>query len=154
LPTPSSTLFPYTTLFRSLQSKHLVEDWLYEHGSQDGWWYCPYGCQGGGAVGLSQETILRNTLGLKNIVGVLLEARSSGGATRPADGGSQTPEARKRKTYSAMYTFGQYLDYFHANQDAIEAAGEEGRRLQRLNRGPIVFRGSYTVEPFPAPHPG
>src|SRR5690606_39349522 len=74
-----------------LQSKHLVEDWLYEHGSQDGWWYCPYGCQGGGAVGLSQETILRNTLGLKNIVGVLLEARSSGGATRPSDGGSNTP---------------------------------------------------------------
>ncbi|HLT82872.1 MAG TPA: M14 family zinc carboxypeptidase [Phototrophicaceae bacterium] len=136
------------------QSKDLVENWLYERGSEDGWWYCPYGCQGGSTVGQSQETILRNTLGLKNIVGVLLEARSSGGATRPADGGSQTPEARKRKTYSAMYTFGQYLDYFHANQDAIEAAGEEGRRLQRLNRGPIVFRGSYTVEPFPAPHPG
>ena len=136
------------------QSKDLVENWLYERGSEDGWWFCPYGCQGGSTVGQSQETILRNTLGLKNIVGVLLEARSNGGPTRPSDGGSQTPEARKRKTYSAIYTFSQYLDYFRANQDDIEAAGEEGKRLQRLNRGPIVFRGSYTVDPFPAPHPG
>lgn len=137
-----------------LQSKHLVEDWLYEHGSQDGWWYCPYGCQGGGAVGLSQETILRNTLGLKNIVGVLLEARSSGGATRPSDGGSNTPESRKRKTYSAIYTYHQFFDYFRAHQADILRAGEEGRRAQTANTGPIVFRGSYPVPAFPAPHPG
>lgn len=137
-----------------LQSKSLVEDWLYERGSEDGWWFCPYGCQGGGGVGLSQETILRNTLGLKNIVGVLLEARSSGGATRPADGGSQTPESRKRKTYSALYTYEQFLDYFRANQDEIAEVTEEARRIQAQNRGPIVFRGSYTVEPYPAPHPG
>ncbi|WP_454084165.1 M14 family zinc carboxypeptidase [Georgenia sp. Marseille-Q6866] len=137
-----------------LQSKDLVENWLYERGSEDGWWFCPYGCEGGSTVGQSQETILRNTLGLKNIVGVLLEARSSGGETRPADGGSQTPEARKRKTYSAMYTFEQFFDYFHANKEQIEAAGEQGRQEQARNRGDIVFRGSYTVEPFPAPHPG
>ena len=43
------------------ESRNMIEDWLYEHGSADGWWYCPYGCQNGGAVGLSQETILRNT---------------------------------------------------------------------------------------------
>ncbi|WP_413452888.1 M14 family zinc carboxypeptidase [Georgenia phoenicis] len=137
-----------------LQSKDLVENWLYERGSEDGWWFCPYGCEGGNTVGMSQETILRNTLGLKNIVGVLLEARSSGGETRPADGGSQTPESRKRKTYSAMYTFEQYFDYFHENKEDIVAAGEAGRAQQVLNRGDIVFRGSYTVDPFPAPHPG
>ncbi|MEE6283229.1 M14 family zinc carboxypeptidase [Georgenia sp. MJ170] len=137
-----------------LQSKDLVENWLYERGSEDGWWFCPYGCEGGSTVGQSQETILRNTLGLKNVVGVLLEARSSGGETRPADGGSQTPESRKRKTYSALYTFEQFLDYFRANQEEIAEVTAEGKRLQALNEGPIVFRGSYTVEPFPAPHPG
>ena len=62
------------------QSKSMIEDFFYEQGSDDGWWYCPYGCQNGGAVGLSQETILRNTLGLKSVIGSLLEARSNGGA--------------------------------------------------------------------------
>ena len=136
------------------QSKDLVENWLYERGSEDGWWFCPYGCEGGSTVGQSQETILRNTLGLKSIVAVLAAARSSGGATRPTVGGSQTPEARKRKTYSAIYTYGQYLDYFRANQEEITETTAEGKRLQALNRGPIVFRGSYTVDAFPAPHPG
>jgi len=79
------------------QAKDLIEGWLYEQGSVDGWWYCPYGCQGGGAVGLSQETILRNTMGLKNVVGALLEARSAGGETRPSDDGANTPNSRKRK---------------------------------------------------------
>jgi light-regulated signal transduction histidine kinase (bacteriophytochrome) len=83
---------------------------LYQ-GSVDGWWFCPYGCQGGGNVGLSQETILRNTLGLKNVVGILLEARSSGGVTRPDDGGANTQNSRRRKAYSALYTYHQFLDY-------------------------------------------
>ena len=74
------------------QSKSLIEDWLYINGSEDGWWYCPYGCQGGGAVGLSQETILRNTMGLKNTVSMLLEARSSGGSTT----GSTSPSGTDR----------------------------------------------------------
>ena len=137
-----------------LQAKDLIENWLYEQGSEDGWWYCPYGCQGGGAVGLSQETILRNTLGLKNVVGILLEARSAGGATRPNDGSSATPNSRKRKTFSALYTYHQFLDYFRANQTEIAQAIEEGEDFQVSNTGRIVFRGSYDVPAFPPPHPG
>jgi hypothetical protein len=136
------------------QAKDLVEGWLYEQGSVDGWWYCPYGCQGGGAVGLSQETILRNTFGLKNVVGILLEARSAGGATRPSDGGANTTNSRKRKGYSALYNYHEFLDYFRANQSEIIQATEDGAELQTLNRGRIVFRGSYDVPAFPAPHPG
>ena len=136
------------------QAKDLVENWLYEEGSDDGWWYCPYGCQGGGAVGLSQETILRNTLGLKNVVGILLEARSAGGATRPNDGGANTAQSRKRKTFSALYTYHQFLDYFRANQTEIAQAVEEGEEFQVSNTGRIVFRGSYDVPAFPPPHPG
>lgn len=136
------------------QAKHLIEGWLYENGSADGWWYCPYGCQGGGGVGLSQETILRNTLGLKNVIGILLEARSAGGATRPDDGGSGTQNSRRRKTYSALYTYHQFLDYFRANQPAIAEAVDEGAKAQSQNQGRIVFRGSYDVPAFPPPHPG
>ena len=134
------------------QSKDLIEDWLYTNGSEDGWWYCPYGCQNGGAVGLSQETILRNTMGLKNTVSMLLEARSSGGTTRPSE--AIPANNRRRKTYSAIYTMGQMLDYYRANRPAIVESIEQSVEFQRSNTGRVVFRGSYDVPAFPAPHPG
>jgi hypothetical protein len=134
------------------ESKSLIENWLYGNGSEDGWWYCPYGCEGGGAVGLSQETILRNTMGLKNTVSMLLEARSSGGQTRPDE--AIPANNRRRKTYSAMYTMQQLLDYYRANQPVVEAAIEESLAFQISNSTRIVFRGSYDVPAFPAPHPG
>jgi hypothetical protein len=136
-------------------SKSLIEDWLYTNGSEDGWWYCPYGCRNGGAVGLSQETILRNTMGLKNTVSMLLEARSAGGQTRPNESGLENmPNNRRRKTYSAMYTMSRLLDYYRANRPAIAATIEQSMDFQRSNTGRIVFRGSYDVPAFPAPHPG
>ncbi|HZY29190.1 MAG TPA: M14 family zinc carboxypeptidase, partial [Jiangellaceae bacterium] len=134
------------------QAKDLVEGWLYEKGSEDGWWYCPYGCQGGGAVGLSQETILRNTMGLMNVVGILLEARSAGGPTRPAE--TTSPANRKRKTFSALYNYHEFFDYYLANEADIIQATDQGAELQTLNQGRIVFRGSYDVPAFPPPHPG
>jgi hypothetical protein len=134
------------------QSKSMIEDFFYEQGSDDGWWYCPYGCQNGGAVGLSQETILRNTLGLKSVIGSLLEARSAGGATRPNEGNA--PNNRRRKSYSALYTYQEFLDYQFANQAAIEQAIEDSIAFQTSNTGRIVFRGSYDIPAFPAPHPG
>jgi hypothetical protein len=134
------------------QSKSLIEDWLYTNGSEDGWWYCPYGCQNGGAVGLSQETILRNTMGLKNTVSMLLEARSAGGQTRPNE--AIAANNRRRKTYSAIYTMRQLLDYYRERRPQIVQAIDESVEFQRGNRGRIVFRGSYDVPAFPAPHPG
>jgi hypothetical protein len=134
------------------ESKSLIENWLYGHGSEDGWWYCPYGCQGGGAVGLSQETILRNTMGLKNTVSMLLEARSSGGQTRPDE--AIPANNRRRKTYSAIYTMQQLLDYYRANLPVVRDAITESIQFQKSNTGRIVFRGSYDVPAFPEPHPG
>jgi hypothetical protein len=134
------------------ESRNMIEGWLYEHGSADGWWYCPYGCQNGGAVGLSQETILRNTMGLKSVVGSLLEARSAGGLTRPNE--TNTANNRRRKSYSALYTYQQFLDYQLANQAGIAEAIEESIAFQTSNTGRIVFRGSYPIPAFPAPHPG
>jgi hypothetical protein len=133
-------------------SKSMIEDWFYGEGSADGWWYCPYGCEDGGAVGLSQETILRNTMGLKSVVGSLLEARSAGGATRPNE--TNTPNNRRRKTYSAIYTYQEFFDYQHANEEAIRRAITASIKFQRSNTGRIVFRGSRDIPAFPAPHPG
>jgi hypothetical protein len=134
------------------ESKSMIEGWLYGNGSADGWWFCPYGCQNGGAVGLSQETILRNTMGLKSIVGSLLEARSAGGPTRPNE--TNAPPNRRRKSYSALYTYQQFLDYQRASEPAIRSAIRESVKFQRKNQGRIVFRGSYPIPAFPAPHPG
>jgi Zinc carboxypeptidase len=134
------------------ESQNMITGWLYSHGSADGWWYCPYGCENGGNVGLSQETILRNTLGLKNTVASLLEARSSGGPTRPDEGNVQNNT--RRKVYSALYTYEQFFDYFRANYPAIDRAIDESIAFQRSNTGPIVFRGSRPIPAFPPPHPG
>jgi hypothetical protein len=134
------------------ESKRLIESWLYGNGSEDGWWYCPYGCEDGGAVGLSQETILRNTMGLKNTISMLLEARSSGGPTRPDE--AIPASNRRRKTYSAIYTMQQLLDYYRANLRVVRDAIKESIQFQKSNTGRIVFRGSYDVPAFPEPHPG
>ncbi|WP_247673296.1 M14 family zinc carboxypeptidase [Micromonospora sp. C51] len=133
------------------QSQHMIEGHMYTQGARDGWWACPYGCTGAN-VGLGEETILRNTLGLKNVVNSLLELRSSGGPTRPDEG--NTANNRRRKTYSALWTFHQFLAYHGASVGDITAARAEAIRFQSANTGRIVFRGSRPIEAYPAPHPG
>lgn len=134
------------------QSLSMIEDHMYVEGAKDGWWACPYGCRNGGSVGLGEETILRNTLGLKNTVNSLLELRSSGGVTRPNEGNSQNN--RRRKTYSALWTFEQFLDYHRANLPAIKEARTASITFQSSNSSRIVFRGSHPIPAHPAPHPG
>ncbi|GAB3144816.1 hypothetical protein GCM10027290_23670 [Micromonospora sonneratiae] len=134
------------------ESMNMIEGHMYEQGAKDGWWACPYGCVGGGNVGLGEETILRNTLGLKNVVNSLLELRSSGGVTRPDEG--NTANNRRRKTYSAVWTFQQFLDYHRASLSAIKQTRGEAIKFQSVNDGRIVFRGSHEIPAHPAPHPG
>ncbi|WP_428965568.1 M14 family zinc carboxypeptidase [Micromonospora fluostatini] len=133
------------------ESQNMIEGHMYSQGAKDGWWACPYGCTGAN-VGLGEETILRNTLGLKNVVNSLLELRSSGGPTRPDE--SNTANNRRRKTYSALWTFNQFLQYHGANTKAITTARAEAITFQSTNTGRIVFRGSRPIEAHPAPHPG
>jgi hypothetical protein len=133
-------------------SQDMITNWMYGAGSEAGWWYCPYGCQGGGNVGLGEETILRNTLGLKNTVNSLLEARSSGGATRPNEGSTQNN--RRRKTYSALFTYQEFFDYVRANSTALAQARTDAIAFQISNSGEIIFRGTRPIPAFPAPHPG
>ncbi|MFG1889362.1 M14 family zinc carboxypeptidase [Micromonospora sp. NPDC049051] len=134
------------------ESQKMIEGHMYTQGAKDGWWACPYGCTPGANVGLSEETILRNTLGLKNVVNSLLELRSSGGPTRPDEG--NTANNRRRKTYSALWTFNQFFAYHGANVASITKARAEGIVSQSANEGRIVFRGSREIEAYPAPHPG
>jgi len=134
------------------ESLDMIEGHMYEEGAKDGWWACPYGCQNGSGVGLSEETILRNTLGLKNVVNSLLELRSSGGQTRPDE--TNTANNRRRKTFSALWTFNQFLDYHHAQLGDIKKARAEAIEFQAGNTGRLVFRGSRVIPLHPAPHPG
>ncbi|MEW2475283.1 MULTISPECIES: M14 family metallopeptidase [Micromonospora] len=134
------------------ESQNMIEGHMYTQGAKDGWWACPYGCTPGANVGLGQETILRNTLGLKNVVNSLLELRSSGGPTRPNE--SNTANNRRRKTYSGLWTFNQFLAYHVANLDRITKARAEAIKLQSANSGQIVLEGSREIKAYPAPHPG
>jgi Zinc carboxypeptidase len=134
------------------QSQDMIVGHMYEQGAKDGWWPCPYGCANGGAVGLSEETILRNNLGLKNVVNSLLELRSAGGVTRPDEGNSANN--RRRKTYSSVWTFNQFLDYHRATLQTILRSRRDAIGFQLSNTGRIVFRGSRPIPAFPAPHPG
>jgi hypothetical protein len=134
------------------QSQDMIVRHMYEQGAKDGWWPCPYGCANGGNVGLSEETILRNNLGLKNVVNSLLELRSAGGVTRPDEG--NPANNRRRKTYSAMWTFNQFLDYHRTTLQGILQARRAAIGFQVSNAGRIVFRGSRPIPAFPAPHPG
>ncbi len=134
------------------QSQDMIVRHMYERGASAGWWPCPYGCANGGSVGLSEETILRNTLGLKNVTNSLLELRSSGGTTRPNE--SDVANNRRRKTYSSMWTFNAFLDYHRANLASILVSRKAAVTFQVSNTGRIVFRGSRPIPAFPAPHPG
>ncbi|WP_433393386.1 M14 family zinc carboxypeptidase [Micromonospora sp. KLBMP9576] len=134
------------------ESQDMIEGHMYTQGAKDGWWACPYGCTSNATVGLSEETILRNTLGLKNVVNSLLELRSSGGPTRPDE--SNTANNRRRKTYSALWTFNEFFTYHGANVKDITSARAEAITFQSANEGRIVFRGSRKIEAYPAPHPG
>ncbi|WP_433528690.1 M14 family zinc carboxypeptidase [Micromonospora sp. CA-263727] len=133
------------------ESQNMIEGHMYTQGARDGWWACPYGCTGA-SVGLGEETILRNTLGLKNVVNSLLELRSSGGPTRPDE--SNTANNRRRKTYSALWTFNQFFTYHGNSVTDITRARAEAIRFQSANTGRIVFRGSRPIPAHPAPHPG
>lgn len=119
----------------------LVESWMYDHAAGAGWWAGPY--SNGGA---SQETILRNTFGLKNIVGLLSENRSSAGSTRP---GASFDENQRRRSYSQMWLVRRVLDYHRANLPAIQAQIAQSTAFQTSNTGRVVFRGSYPWPPFP-----
>ena len=119
----------------------LIESWLYDSGASSGWYVGPY--SNGGA---SQETILRNTLGLKNIVGMLSENRAAAGPTRP---NATAAENQNRRTYGQLWLIRKVLEYHRDNLPLIQNTITEAIRFQRSNEGPIVFRGSYPWPVFP-----
>jgi hypothetical protein len=130
----------YEGIYRQAK-EHLIESRLYDNAALTGWWVGPY--SNGGA---SQETILRNTFGLKSVVGILSENRGGAGPTRP---NATAPENENRKSYGQLWLIKQLLDYHRDNQPAIERLIEDSIAFQQSNQGRIVFRGSYPWPPFP-----
>ncbi|HEU4542419.1 MAG TPA: M14 family zinc carboxypeptidase [Jiangellaceae bacterium] len=119
----------------------LIESWLYDSGALDGWYVGPY--SNGGA---SQETILRNTFGLKNVIGLLSENRSAAGLTRP---NATAAENQNRRSYGQMWLIRKVLEYHRDNLPLIQDTITESIAFQKSNEGPIVFRGSYPWPLFP-----
>jgi Zinc carboxypeptidase len=119
----------------------LIESWIYNNAALTGWYAGPY--SNGGA---SQETILRNTFGLKSIVGILSENRGGAGPTRP---GATTAENQHRQSYGQLWLIRKVLEYHQANLPAIQKLIADSVAFQTANEGQIVFRGSYPWPPFP-----
>jgi len=117
--------------------RELVEGWMYTAASRSGWWMGPYNNGGD-----SHEGILRNTFGLKNVVGMLAENRGSGGETRPAESGNPL-QNRNRKSYGSLWEEFQALDYYYTRRPHITRLVEESKAFQRSNSGRVVLRGSY-----------
>ena len=114
----------------------LVEGWMYDTAALSGWWHGPYHTGGD-----SNEGILRNTFGLKSVLGMLGENRASGGNTRPAEG-SQLAN-RNRKSYGSLWEEFNTLEYFWTNLARIRGIVQDSIAYQSANVGRIVLRGSY-----------
>ncbi|MGH3022406.1 MAG: M14 family zinc carboxypeptidase [Gaiellaceae bacterium] len=119
----------------------LIESWIYDNAALAGWYAGPY--SNGGA---SQETILRNTFGLKNIVGLLSENRASAGSTRP---GATPAGNQNRRTYGQLWLAKQVLEYYYENHATVRRVVTDSLKFQRRNIGRVVFRGSYPWPLFP-----
>ena len=132
----------------NLSKLGFVEGHFYDAGATDGWWGCPYP-----PPGIDGAQTFTRVTGLKNMVTTLVEARSSGGPTRPLENASQ-PESRRRKAYSQLWSIRQALVYHRAQRPAIAKAIEDGIAFQKSNTGRIVFHGDWDIPAFPAPHPG
>jgi hypothetical protein len=127
--------------------REFVEGWFYQRGARDGWWACPYPPRG-----IDGAQTFSRVAGLKNMVVTLVEARSQGGSTRPAE--EDVAANRRRKAYSQLWSIRQTLEYHRAHEPRIRQAIEQGMAFQQANAGPVVFHGDWHVEAFPAPHPG
>jgi hypothetical protein len=124
----------YEGLYSEAKNR-LIENWIYDNAARAGWYAGPY--SNGGA---SQETILRNTFGLKNIVGMLSENRSGAG-THPT--GRDLRGQREPRGVLSAWLIKQLLDYHDENHSTIRRLVAESRAFQRANVGRVVFRGSY-----------
>jgi hypothetical protein len=130
------------------EAKHgFIEGWFYAQGARDGWWPCPYP-----PAGIAGAQTFSRVAGLKNMVVTLVEARSQGGPTRPAEG--DVASNRRRKAYSQLWSIRQALEYHRARGPEVRQAIEQARAFQSSNTGPVVFHGDWHVAPFAAPHPG
>ncbi|HZN87362.1 MAG TPA: M14 family zinc carboxypeptidase [Thermoleophilaceae bacterium] len=119
----------------------LIESRIYNAAAATGWFAGPY--SNGGA---SQETILRNTFGLKSVLGILSENREAPGPTRP---GATAPENQNRRTYGQLWLAKGMLDYHRDNLGEIQQLIAGSIAFQRSNQGPVYFRGAYPWPVFP-----
>jgi hypothetical protein len=127
----------YEPLFE--EGKYMVNEWMYGAAAQSGWWMGPYSTGGD-----SHEGILRNTTSLKHAVSMLGEARASAGATRPAEGSSNSVPNRIRKAYAHLWENWEVVRYYAARMNTIRTVNAQSEAAAVANvTGTTILRGSY-----------
>jgi hypothetical protein len=126
------------------EGKKMVNEWMYGAAAQSGWWMGPYSTGGD-----SHEGILRNTGSLKNGVSMLGEARAAGGATRPAEGQTNSRVNENRKAYAHLWENWEGLRYTNARLPQIQTVIANAVALHTGNivGRRTVLRGAY---PWPS----
>ena len=131
------------------ESKSMIEDWLYGTARPTAGGTARTAARAAARSGSARRTILRNTMGLKSVVGSLLEARSTGGTTRPNETTPRTSAGAR------------LLGHLHVPAvprlpgDQTESPRRSrSRSRSRPRHRPDRVPGSCPIPAFPAPHPG
>jgi len=117
----------------------LVLGHIFDEADNSGWWPVPY------PIGYAQETILRNTTGLKNISGMLLESRVSAGPTRPGGGAQSSAANMQRRVYSQLWTFQELVAYHAKSFDTLVKLTDSAAERQTASTAPIALDGARDV---------
>ncbi|RIJ79109.1 carboxypeptidase [Nakamurella silvestris] len=117
----------------------LVLGHIFDQADVSGWWPVPY------PIGYAQETILRNTTGLKNISGMLLESRVTAGPTRPGGGAQSSAANMQRRVYSQLWTFQELVAYHQKSFAKLVDLTDSAAKRQTASTAPIALDGSRDV---------
>jgi hypothetical protein len=91
------------------------------------------------------ETLLSNTAGLKNTVGLLQEVPWRAAAAHPAEGPQGGPENQRRRTYAARWSMRTVLEYHHDNAATIRSLKAGAEAFHTANEGPVYLDGAYNI---------
>lgn len=127
-----------------LNQDDMTLGWHFPTGHAAGWSLLPYD----GWAFDNWEAWLHNVAGLKNSLGQLLETPTGSMVTRP-NAPKDSPQNKRRRVYTQLWSFRTLLEYHHENLPTIQAAIASAEDAQVANEEPIYLDGAYDPPFYP-----